>query len=1081
MKDLFRLFVAVSIVCVSIQAADVTARLSGVILDPSGATVAGAAVAAINDATGLRSAAVTSEMGRYVLLQLPVGSYHLEVEAPGFRKYLQQGIVLAANQSARNDITMILGTVSDQITVQAEASIVDANVSELRIAIDPQRMSEIPLVGRNIIGLAAMIPGTIMTGDDVFNVSATSVQAGANNSSRVFINGSRSMYNVFQLDGVDFTGGNYEASAGRYPPPDSIQEVSVLTTGFKAEFGGGTSMFNAVSKSGTNSFHGGAWEFLRNNAMNARSFFDPSKLSQYQYNQFGASLGGPVIRNRTFFYFSYEALRGRLGNSPNRSVVPDQSQREGDFSASGITLNDPLTGSAFPGNRIPSARLNSTALQVLNAFVPQPNASDNQYLYTFPTKDEFNQYLWNVDHSFTANSRLSVRGLWTRGDYISPPALPGFLQDSKTSPTNVSISHTQVFNPTTINEARAYMQREFGSGIQVQSTTISASDLGFRNNPVPPSTAVPGIDVDNFFSLGNSGSGTTYNLSQKWGYEDNVTLVRGRHTLKFGGSFRTARYAEWGEWGTRGDFEFTGSVTGSALGDFLIGAPASYLQRNNLNMSISRYTLIGFAQDDLKVTPRLTLNLGFRWDVNANPKEKHGQIAFWMPELFYSNTRSTLYPNMPPGQLYTGDPGVPDRVGSNHYGDWGTVGPRVGFAYDLTGDGKTVLRASFGIFSVPVDLQQVNNASERPPFQIVATVNYPKSFQEPFQGRVDPFINFNQGKDFDFSSLLPINPAPDAVDYRNGYSQQWSVTLERQIAKDVKASVSYLGSHALALLQCPGIAPARYIPGVDATGQPLSTLDNIDSRRPFAPYWQDVYYCKTDATRKYDSLQFMAEKRFSRGWTLSGNYSLANAMSWSDDGTRQRTQDENNAYAEYARTNTSVRHSAAITWVYNAPNFTENRLGGVFVNGWEFSGITTLRSGFPFSLRTGTDNSLTGTDHDRPDQILPDGTLPSDRSRSSRIAEYFNTGAFLPNRIGHFGNVGYNSLTGPGSFNIDAGLMKRFAISEHMGLQFRSEAFNLLNRPTFGNPDRFLNSNTFGQLVSAGPGRILQLGLKLTF
>ena len=239
---------------------------------------------------------------------------------------------------------------------------------------------------------------------------------------------------------------------------------------------------------------------------------------------------------------------------------------------------------------------------------------------------------WNVDHSFTANSRLSVRGLWTRGDYISPPALPGFLQDSKTSPTNVSISHTQVFNPTTINEARAYMQREFGSGIQVQSTTISASDLGFRNNPVPPSTAVPGIDVDNFFSLGNSGSGTTYNLSQKWGYEDNVTLVRGRHTLKFGGSFRTARYAEWGEWGTRGDFEFTGSVPGSALGDFLIGAPASYLQRNNLNMSISRYTLIGFAQDDLKVTPRLTLNLGFRWDVNANPKEKHGQIAFWMPE-----------------------------------------------------------------------------------------------------------------------------------------------------------------------------------------------------------------------------------------------------------------------------------------------------------------------------------------------------------------------------------------------------------------------------------------------------------------
>ena len=408
---------------------------------------------------------------------------------------------------------------------------------------------------------------------------------------------------------------------------------------------------------------------------------------------------------------------------------------------------------------------------------------------------------------------------------------------------------------------------------------------------------------------------------------------------------------------------------------------------------------------------------------------------------------------------------MPDRVGRNHYGDWGTIGPRIGFAYDLTGDGKTVLRGSFGIFSVPVDLQQVNNASERPPFQIVATVNYPKSFQQPFQGRVDPFVNFNQGKNFDFSSLLPSIQLR-MVDYRNGYSQQSEPDPGATIGQRRQ------GVHLLYRQPRPGTSPVpRNRSGQihswrNAAGQPLSTLDNIDSRRPFAPYWQDVYYCKTDR-RRNTILQLHGRKRFSRGWTLSGNYSLSNAMSWSDDGARQRTQDENNAFAEYARTNTSVRHSAAITWVYNASQLYSKPLGGVFVNGWEFSGITNLRSGFPFSLRTGTDNSLTGTDHDRPDQILL-WHFTSDRSRSARIAEYFNTAAFVPNRIGHFGNVGYNSLSWSGQFqNIEmAGLMKRFVITEHTGLQFRSEAFNLLNPPTFGDPDRFLNSNTFGRLVS---------------
>jgi hypothetical protein len=363
----------------------------------------------------------------------------------------------------------------------------------------------------------------------------------------------------------------------------------------------------------------------------------------------------------------------------------------------------------------------------------------------------------------------------------------------------------------------------------------------------------------------------------------------------------------------------------------------------------------------------------------------------------------------------------------------------------------------------------------------LTTLNYPPSFENPFLGRTDPFLTFHQGTQYDVSALYPINPSPDAIDYRNGYSEQWNFTLEHQFGSDLKGSISYVGSHAAALWRCPGVSPATYIPGVDANGNPLSTVENTNDRYPMAPYYQDVYYCKTDASRTYSSMQFVVEKRFSRGWTVAGNYSYANAMSWNDDGARQRLQNELDAKAEYARTNASVRHNAAVSWVYETPKFVDGRATGLLLNGWEVSGVATLRSGFPYNLYTGTDNSLTGVGNDRPDQVQANSGLSGGRSTAAKVAQYFNTAAFVPNQIGAFGAVGYNAMTGPGAFNIDAGLMKKFALTERYALQFRSEAFNLFNHPNFGNPDPTLNSPTYGQLNSASPGRILQFALKFMF
>jgi hypothetical protein len=471
------------------------ARLSGTIQDQQGAVLPGTEIVLIHEGTGLRREAVAAATGEYLFLELPFGEYRLEVVAKGFRRYVQAGIVLSADQSARNDVTLEIGEVVQEIMVEEQAGIVEANISEVKYTVDSARIKDIPLAGRNILSLAALMPGVVSGG----------IPAGAGEGSLLYVNGNRNAHNSFQLDGANFADESYYHWPNRYPPPDSIEEFTILTNSYKAEYGQGAAVINAVTKSGTNQFHGSVWEFVRNNKLNARNFFGGPTTNKYQFNQFGGGLGGPIIKDKTFFFVSYEGFRGRLGNSPSTSTVPTAAQRSGDFSSLTTPLIDPDTGTPFPGNRIPADKLNPTSQKILSTFIPEANASQNRYIFAFPAQDSYNQGVFKVDHSFSGKSRLSVRGVTTPGPTSTAySAFPGFVRGRDRTTNNLSVSHTYVLSLTTLNEFRATAQRSVIIQDFFQDNPISQRDLGFKTNPIPPSNTLPLISVSGYFSVGTN-------------------------------------------------------------------------------------------------------------------------------------------------------------------------------------------------------------------------------------------------------------------------------------------------------------------------------------------------------------------------------------------------------------------------------------------------------------------------------------------------------------------------------------------------------------------------------------------------
>jgi hypothetical protein len=1054
-----------------------TGTISGNVVDTGGLAVPGASVTITNTETGATRSVTTDNEGAYLMTALPPGLYRVNVTMSGFRSFLQEEFRLAVGQNARVDARLEVGGVAEQVSVIASSLRVDTRSSAVVTVVDPQRMQELPMLNRSVLTLAVLAPG--ITDVSVPDAVTDQRSAPTINSAAT---GSRTNQNDLQLDGATLTTSLYNR-ASNLPSPDSIQEFQVLTNSYSAEYGrgGGTSLL-AITKSGSNRFRWAAWEYYRDDALNGVNYFAVTKPYMLR-NQFGANIGGPIRREKTFFFFNYERLlfdqQQILTFTP-----PTAAQRAGDFSASTTLIYDPQTGAPFPGNRIPSNRFDPLALELLQ-YVPLPNQPDGiTYTENTPRDTEGDQFSVKVDHRLGSSNTLSVR--WYR-DLTSAVRTNGEIQDFWTRQGNTldtwTFTDTHIFSNRMVGEGRLSFTKIETEAPSSPAASRSPRDLGFQFDqgdagelPRIPQVSVSG--VGGAFTITSNGE-PWLERSRLSGGNYRVSWITGNHSLKFGYEYLFRSQFLYSQGNSSGTLAHNGASTRSAAGDggigmadYLLGRPTNFSQGTPFDNREYVSTHNAFVQDDLRLK-RLTLNLGLRFDAEVPWKEDGDKAG-----TYVQGQESTRYPDAPPGLVYPGDAGIPSGFVPTSY----RVSPRTGFAWDVRGDGRTALRGGYGLFSSSEPAISIAIAQEVPPYFPSISFPDPYSFVDPWgpnRTSIFPYVRNDQGE-----GIFPDQPFSLEViglDWRPGYMHQFNFSYQRQLGNDLVVSAGYVGSRGRNLTTLREHNLAAFIP--DA-----STPQNVEDRRPDQNF-TNVILTTSGSWSDYDSLQVTAMKRYTNNYTVQLIYTLGRTF---DDGgvgeAGSSVQDPANPRADNARANNDRRHVLRINGMYEIPRFesfppvVRDVLGG-----WRLAGILSYLSGTPFNVTSGVDRALQGCGGcaaQRPD-LNGDPELPGDRSLEEKIAKYFNTDTVtlwtLP-ALGLYGNAPRNVLRGPGYFNTDLSLSKLFRLTPDGGrVEFRIEAFNLFDTVNLGSPNGNRNSVNFGRITSAGSPRVLQLALRLDF
>jgi hypothetical protein len=1047
------------LVCVcafAVSAQTSTGTLFGVARDSSGGAIAGVSVTATQVDTSFTRKTTTDGTGEFLLTNLPVGQYSLIAEKAGFRRVAQEGIRIEVNQNARVDVTLTIGQVSESINVTADATGVDTRSSTVGEVVDRVRVQELPLNGRNAMELARIVPGVART-------SAPTAISQARSGPAVIVGGGRDTENELRFDGTSHKS-LLQNTLFNLPAPDAIQEFKVMTSNFSAEYGRfGGGLFIAATRAGTNRLHASFWEYLRNKALNARNFFSTDKPDLKQ-NQFGLTAGGPVIRDRTFVFGSYQGTRIRQSQLFSTAVPPTPLERTGDFSASARQPNDPLTGQPFPEGRIPSARFDPVAVQLRDRYIPAANAAGGRYVSLVPRPTNGDQYLWRVDHSFNPSHTVNLRYF---RDVTELQFQTGDVDNYVTSlqrfvVTNWALQDTWTLSPTLLNEFRIGVQRYDSPTTALGRTQLS--DFGAKYNGVMI-PQLPNISATGYFSLGSNDifrdTGNIYQIG------DTMRRVRGRHSIGFGGEFARNEYLGRGSSANQGTFAFDGSITRVAWADFLLGKPASLDQSSPYERLLKGYDWYLFAQDDLRLSSRLTLNLGVRYSLF-----KPYKVIFDRVNTFRPGEQSQVVPQAPRGVLFPGDPGVTSRLVP---ADKNNFAPRIGIAWDPLGTGRLGVRASYGLFVEDHRTDPWIYPAVNQPFVIRKLIFNPVSLSDPYQGQENPFPYVYTPAAARFSlpmSLLSV-AAPTVP---NPYVHHFSFTVEKALTGNFVIKAGYAGKLAHNLLRMNQINPARYIPG-------QSTVANTDSRRLYMPgVFASIRQVAGNSNSSYHALQLLVNRRLSRGLTVTASYSFSKFLDYySATNLGQFPQDPFNMRADRSPSDEDRTHVFNSSFYLEVPEWRgANRFVRAVIGGWTSSGTVTLLSGPPLHIRSGVDNSLTGVGWDRPDLVgVP---FREHSSRDDFINTFFNTTAFAANQPGRYGNFGRNVFSGPASATTNISLVKSFPISERLGkIQFRSEFFNLFNSVNFGQPVVLLNNRNFGRIQAAGDPRILQFALRYAF
>ena len=1125
------LFLMTLLVSSNTVAQQITASIRGSVSDPSGAIVQAATVTAKQVETGLTRVVTTDHQGEYVLVELPIGHYQLEVQAKGFQTYVQQGISLDVNQTATVGIRLKLGSESQQVEVSANAALVQSTVTSLGQTVMEHEILDLPLDGRNFSQLGTLQPGVVPLTPGLLEAGGPARQNQA-----YAVDGQRPESNNFLIDGAD----NVSSVDGGFvlkPPIDAIAEFKILSHNANAEFGRNTgSTTNIVTRSGTNSFHGAAWEFLRNDAMDSSDYFTHS-VQPLKQNQFGATFGGPIVKDKTFFFGYYEGFRNRQGETVPATVA-SANERQGNFAElctaisgdtidqnSGMCVNgqgqpDPNGQLTFFGTPVPFNQMtlfvpiDPTAASVLPLF-PLPNVGQNGFTATQSLVDNNNQFGVRIDHYLTTADTLNFRYMYSSGpttDPLSPQGanVPGFPVGEFDRAQNFVGQETHIFSPTTIGVARfSYLRNTFLLDQHLNHDT----NLGFQYAPTLPEAAGPPfIQIGGYASVGDPITGPRNTFQNTFDLSGSLSWIHGRHEMKFGGGYRRDQINALQGIATNGFFVFAGIPSfenflfNDGFANYLSGNPVVFLQGGgNFAREIRDRALDAYGQDTFKVNSHLTVNLGLRWELPFPSTENHNEV-----NLFVPGAQSTALPNAPAGLLYPGDHGVPRGLIPTQKT---AFAPRVGVAWDPIGDSKTVISAAYGIFFEPYYTGEggpLQDPVSSPPYLKTLQLSFPiNSFANPFFAP-DPFgVPFPE----------PMTLLVVSRNLHLPYAQDWNLNIQRSFGADWIAQVGYVGTTGVKLPRFIEGDPAVYYPGVDTTSAgcappaqpcPISTENNVNQRRLYSGctlanpnncVYGSVGEMASIANSSYNALEASLRKRFGHGLSFLASYTWSHSI---DDvssfnitgsasqpvaGENDLAQNPFDLGAERGPSMFDARNRLVLSYQWSIPFLrrSNNWYGKVFGN-WQLNGIFTAMSGTPFTVFDSNDVSLQGQAPEISGFSSNRPNLVGNPNSGPRTAgEWFNVKAFQqivqdPNSpVEQFGNEGRNAVLGPRYVNWDASAFKNIRLSESKEIQFRGELFNVLNHTNFRLPVSDIESATFGQVQSDVSPRVIQVALKFLF
>jgi Carboxypeptidase regulatory-like domain len=1098
-----------------------TAQIHGVVQDMSGAAIGGATVKATQTETGINRTVTTEAGGEYLLSNLPLGPYQIEVSKDGFSTTIQTGVVLQVGSDPTIPIALKVGAVSERVSVEANASQVETSSVGVGTVIETQRILDLPLNGRQPTDLITLSGLAVQTG-----TSATyNMSTGVN----ISVAGGTSYSIQYNLDGASHLD-TYDGTNMPLPFPDALQEFKLITSTQDASGGGhsGASV-NGVTKSGTNTIHGDAFEFFRNSSLNGRDSFS-AKSDQLKRNQFGGVIGGPIKKDTLFFFTGYQGTVTRQTPSGTVAFVPTAAELTGDFSAYAANKCGPITVPLDATGHLLS--ISPAALKIAS-YLPQGTGPCGQTLFGLAFSENRYQVPVRLDYQLSAKQSLFARYLLTKIDQKVPYSItPNVLASTGTGADDMgqslALGDTYVISPTTVNSFRVFGNR-VGS-YKPAPQYFSPADVGINAySYIPKFTS---LLVVSGFSLGVGANFATSTTGYtNFGFNDDVNIVHGAHQISVGGSaMRAILVGNSYAWAS--PFMVMVGMPAFFAGSFgASGAGAVHEANPNPNYTTQNFMGL-YAGDTWKVTPKLTVNYGIRWNPFFPMQFIQSDVTDFSLSAFYAGKKSTVIPTAPPGFTYPGDPGFNGRSGLNH--NFGHPEPRIGFAWDPGGDGKMAIRGGVGIAYdfIRQDLHQ--NSSSQAPFRITVLPGPTGTLDNPFGGiGGNPFpYQFNPKNPVFPSNIAYQGFYPIPPDLRTTEQYSWNLGIQRQITANFFASATYVGTHLIHTWGAVDLNPAQYIPGNCIAGQygltaagPCTQASNVNNRRlleltnPSAGnILGSVTQTDDGGTQRYNGLLLNANWR-KGSVNLGGNYTwshctglpiatLSNLSStdphqaYQNTGPVGRNLDMGDCYSG----SLDVRHIANITLVASTPKYSgtwARRLG----TGWTLSTIYTVRSGSPVTLWMGTDVAMNGLYQgagaypvpQRPNQVLADTAAPNQGQSCSPApcVSYFNPAAFASPTPGTYGNMGVASLRAPGFWEWDQTISRQFRITETQRVEFRAEAFNLTNSvrlylPTNGGNNLQLGNNQFGQITTdasttgstsatGSGGRIVQLALKYVF